>query len=284
MKLFKSKKSLIIKFMALFIAASILLPMSFACGEKPADNKAATTAGDTSAEAATPQPTPPPTTPEPTEPPTTEAPTEPFVPDPNQTYWEQIKSELEWYGLKDGTPVFTTESEAALMKKFGVSTGKKEELDVSGDGVPFSAAYRVTIAKDTANFWDAAYTCNLMKDIPVALDDMIVGVVWIRGARIAETDNFVADDPAEYYLALKTPTNNWSTEGDMVPTGEQFAEQGWQKVFFCGRVLVDETNSSNLSFQIFLGYGNQQVDVGGIVAYKYTWSNDNEKALWKLIP
>ena len=276
----KSKK--LLKLIALFLCIVMIFPMIFACGEKPADNTAATDSAATEA-VTDPPATDPPTTAAPTDPPTTEAPTEPFVVDTSLSYWDQIYSELEFHGLKDGIKCLTGENEAELMKKISSNGTKKAELDVSGDNVPFTAAYSVTTAKDTTNFWDASYSVALMKDIPVEVDDLIVGVVWIRGARLSETDMFAADDPASYYLALKTATDNWGSEGDMSPRGQMFAQDGWQKVFFCGRVINEESKSQNLQFQIFLGYGNQRVDFGGIIAYKFPWTQDNEKAVWKFI-
>jgi len=277
----KSQKSLIIKLLALFIAAATLIPMTFACGEKPDDAAKATEAPVE--EVTDPPPTPEPTTPEPTDPPTTEAPTEPFVVDQSLAYWDQIESELAWYGLTGGTKILPGEDEAALMKKFNAGNASKEEFDVSGEDVPFNAAYRVTVKKDQVNFWDASYNCTFEKDVPVEQDDLIVGAIWVRGVRLEETEQFMADDFPQYYLAVKTPTDSWATEGDMSPNGIQFAEPEWQKVFFCGRVINEESKSNSMQFQIFIGYGNQQLDFGGAIAYHFPWTPDNEKVTWKLI-
>ena len=268
------------KLTALFICAALLLPMIFACGEKPAETAQAT---EDSLEAPTPAPTPAPTEPPPpTDPPTTEAPIPPYEADANLSYWENIEAELAHYGLTGGTRCLAGEDEAALMKKLSANGTKKEELDVSGDNVPFSAAYRVTTAKDQVNFWDASYSCSFEKDLPVEEGDLVVGVLWVRGQRLAETEQFAEDDFPEYYLAVKTATDNWATEGGVEPAREQFAEAEWQKIFFYGNVMNEESNSKNLQLQIFLGYGNQQVDFGGITAYLFPWSRDNEKAAIKL--
>ena len=283
MKTIKSKKSLIIKLAALFIIAAMLLPMTFACGEKPDDNASKATE-DAGAAATDPPTTAEPTTPAPTDPPTTEEPTEPFVVDSSLPYWEQIESELAWYGLEGGTKILPGADEAELMKKFTGGGAKREDLDISGDGVPFSAAYSYTVAKDMTNFWEANATCQFEKDIPVEEDDLIIGVIWVRGQRLSETDMFDLEDAPEYYFAVKTPTDNWATEGDMSPNGVNFAEEGWQKVFFCGRVLNEESKSQSLQFQVFMGYGNQRIDLGGAIAFRFPWTADNEKIVWKLIP
>jgi hypothetical protein len=269
------------KILCIACILTLVLPV-FACGDKPAPEKAAeseTEAPITDAPATAAPTEPPP----PTDPPTTEAPTEPFEPDPNQSYWEQIESELAWYGMSDGFSVFNTASESDLMKKFTAGNVKREDLDISGDNVPFSAAYRVTLAKDTVNFWDANYTCLFEKDLPLEQDDLVVGVVWIRGARIGETEQFMAEDDPQYYLAIKTPTDEWATEGDMSPRGVQAAEGEWQKVFFAGRVMNEEEKSNDVRFQIFMGYGNQYLDIGGAVAYCFPSTKENEKAVWKFV-
>ena len=245
------------------LLALAMLGMFAACGDKTEDpTEAPTTLEDIT---------------------TTEEPTEPFEPDPAQSYWEQIESELAWYGLEGGFKVFNPESEYELMKKFSTNNTKKEELDVSGDGVPFSAAYRVTVAKDTEQFWNAAYSCNLEKDLEIEQDDLIVGVIWVRGVRLSETEKFMADAEPQYYLAMKTPTDEWATEGDMSPRGEQFAGEEWQKVFFSGRILNEESRSNDVRLEIFTGYGNQQLDIGGILAFSFPSTTENERAIWKFV-
>ena len=278
----KSKKFL--RLTALFICVLMLLPTVFACGEKP-DDTASTTSGATESAGTT--ATADPTTEKPTDPPTTEEPTEPtepFVPDLSLPYWEQIAAELAHNGLTDGVKIFAGEDEAELMKKFGTSNTKRTELDLSGDdSVPFSAAYTVNTSKDQVNFWEANYSISLWKDVPVEEGDLIVGVLWIRGRRTAESDMFMEDEAAQFYLAIKTETDNWATEGDMTPTGLQFAEEEWQKVFFCGYVLNEEPVTSKLNFNIYMGYGIQEFDIGGIIAYKFPGTLDNEKAVWNFI-
>lgn len=270
----------------ILIFVFIILILTFfvsACGEK-ADStdqkdKAGTEAPVSEAPAAKAVTEPP----LPTDPPTTEEPTEPFEPDPAQSYWEQIESELAWYGLSDGFAVFNKEGENELMKKFSPGGVKREELDISGDNVPFSAAYRVTLAKDTTNFWDANYTCLFESDLPLEQDDLIVGVIWIRGARLGETESYMEEDEPQYYLAIKTPTDEWATEGETEPRGVQIAGENWEKVFFAGRIMNEEAKSNDVRFQIFMGYGNQYLDIGGILAYCFPSTTENEKAVWKFI-
>ena len=289
----KSKSKNFLKITALFLCLIMLAPMILSCGEKANDNKdkengAAKDGASESigAEPETPAPTPEPTTPEPTEPPPTEPPTEPFAPDPNQSYWEQIYSELEWYGFKDGIKIFPGEDEAELMKKFSAGNSKKEELDISGDNVPFSSAYKVYTSKDMENFWDASYGTNFLKELPLNQGDIIAGVIWLKGRRTGESENFAADDPVMYHLAVKTPTD-WSTESNMNPAGDLLFDdtiEGWQKVYFTAEVMYEEdaAKSSNMIFNLYLGWGLQEFDVGGAIAYGFPLTDENETAIWNL--
>jgi len=272
-----------IKIIALFILIAMLTPLSLACGEDPAPAGSTGAADEPAGEETTPVPTPEPTTPAPTEPPPTEPPTEPFVLDESLSYWDQIYSELEWHGLSGGVPVFNMdEGESEVMRRFNTANARKEELDVSGDGVPFSAAYSLTIARDQPNFWDASYTCSFARDIEMEQDDLIVGVIWVRGVRLSETEQFMEDEAAQYYFAVKTPTDNWATEGQVSPGGIQLAEEEWQKVFFTARILNDEDRSHSVQMQLFLGYGNQQLDFGGIAAWVFPSTPDNERASMRI--
>jgi len=286
------KKSSKIKLIALFLCIVMILPMNFACGEKPADKTAADN-GATEAETE-PLATDPPTTAAPTEPPTTteppptEPPKPPFVADANLPYWAQIYSELEYYGFKNGVKALAGETEQELMKKMAIGNGKREELDVSGDAsVPFNAAYKIWTTKDMTNFWDASYGMNLLKELPVNEGDIIAGVIWLKGRRAGETENYAADDPVTYHLAVKTPTD-WSTESNMNPGGDIILDdtiEGWQKVFFTANVMYEEDaiKSQNMIFNIYIGWGIQEFEVGGVIAWVFPLTDENEIAALNLI-
>jgi len=271
-----------IKFIALFILIAMLLPLNLACGDKPDSGTAGTEAPGEAEDTTPAPPTDPPTTAEPTEPPPTEPPTEPFKVDESLNYWEQIYSELEWYGLEGGVKIFNGDDEQDLMRRFSANGTRKEELDVSGDGVPFSVAYTVRTSKDIDNFWEAAYATNFLKDIETNEDDIVAGVFWIRGRRTEESDAFMLDEPAEYYTAIKSPTDNWASEGAMEPFGRQAAEEEWERIMFTGRVVNEEEQSSTMSFNIYMGYGIQELDIGGIIAWVFPSTRENERAAMKI--
>jgi len=277
------KRNFKFKLIALFLCAVMLVPTTLSCGNKPAGGAGSTTAAPADT---TPVPTPADTTT--TEPPTTTVPqttTEPvtYPPvDPSLPYWEQVKTELGYHNLKNGVQILAGEDEAALMKKLSPNNVKRAELDVSKDNVPFTAAYSYTVSKDQVNFWDSSANCSFAKDVPIQQGDLVVGVIWIRGVRNPGSEIVADDDPPEYYLAIKTPTDNWNTEGEMSPAGILPAEAKWQKVWFSGRILNEETQSSTVGFNVFLGYGLQQVDIGGLIAYVFPSTDETEKGAIEL--
>jgi len=282
------KKSNKIKFIALFLCIIMFLPVIISCGEKPADTAKATE-GETEAvitEAPATDPPPPTEPPTTTEPPPTEPPKPPFVADSSLSYWEQIYSELEYNGFKDGIKIFNGETEQELMKKLSVNNGKKEELDVSGDNsVPFNAAYKIWTTKDMTNFWDASYGMNLLKELPLNEGDIIAGVIWLKGRRTGETEQYAADDPVMYHLAVKTPTD-WSTESNMNPGGDLIYDgEGWQKVLFTANVMFEEDakKSNNMIFNLYIGWGLQEFEVGGVIAWAFPLNDQNEMAAFNLI-
>ncbi|MCL2772376.1 MAG: hypothetical protein FWD71_03415 [Oscillospiraceae bacterium] len=275
------KKNFKLKLIALFLCAVMLVPMTFACG-KSGDTGSTTAAGTDSADT-TPAPTTiPPTTPVPTTTaePTTPAPTEPI--DPNLPYWQQIQIELANNGLKNGVQILPGTDEADLMKKLGANACKKTELDLSQDNVPFTSAYRYSVTTDPTNWWEIGCSMSLQKDVPIQNGDLVVGVMWIKGVRNPGSTLVDDSEDPEYHLALKTPTDNWGSEGEMSPSGDVPLTDTWQQVWFSGRILNDETQSSTISFNIYLGFGFQDVDIGGLIAYYYPSTDDTEKAVINL--
>ena len=288
-----------IKLIALFILIAMLMPVSMACGDEPANTGSGSGSGaEPAGQETTPEPTPAPTPaptdpPPPTDPPTTEAPTEPFEVDSSLSYFDQIYSELEWRGLTGGVMAFNAANadndglpdEASLMKRFGLSNARREEMtpEQIGDGVPFTSAYTVRTSADQANFWEAGYSSAFARGLDTNQDDLVVGVVWIRGRRLEESEQFMEDEPADFYLAIKTPTDEWASEGEVQPQGRQSAnEEEWERIMFTGRVINEETQSSNMGFNIYIGYGVQEFDIGGIVAWIFPSTTDNEKAAMRI--
>lgn len=259
------KKSLSIK-LAMLLCFAMFLSLMFSCGTKTEDDNGAATEAGTEAPVEETTTTEAPTTTEATTPAptTTEAPTEPI--DPSLPYYEQLEIEFSRFGFHDGDFVLAADEEST-MKKFSANGCKKTELDVSGDDVPFDHAYSIDITKEATNFWDISYTASFSKDYTFTAGDIIAGVLWLRDGG--------GENPGKIYLAYKTATDNWGSEGAMNINLVE-AEDGWKKIYFYGEAVNDEAKGNNLQFQIFLGYGIHKVDIGGIYVKRY--SEDQFKA------
>ena len=255
------KRRSLLSAISLILCVFMLAPMLFACGEGSTE---ATTDGGAATEgnveeATTPEPTPEPTTPEPTEPPTTYEPIDPSLP-----YFEQMDIEFERFGFHDGGDVLTLEpaDEKAVLDKMATNGSiKKEALDVSGDDVPFTAAYTYDITAEAANFWDINVTGQFASDLTFTAGEIIAGVVWVRNAG--------GENPGQCYFAIKSPTDEWATEGAMNLNIYEATDE-WEKVYFYGEVINDEPVGINIQFQMFMGYGPMKLDVGGLYIKRYS--------------
>jgi len=273
------------KLIALFLCIMMILPMIFACGDKPAPSS--TSDKVTESETTPPEenitepaPTDPPeTTPEPTtEEPTTEEPIEIGPIDPNLPYWEQVQLELSYYGLTNGVKIFAGDNEEAVMKKAGFGSGAtKKKLELDGENVPFTSGYKVIINKEAADVLHDGKSWMLFdnKNVPTEEGDIIAGAIWVRGKRTGSSADFAATDPAQYFIAIRTPSDGFYSDGDIRPSGDQICNGEWQKVLFAAWVQNDDNNSE---FNMHMGYGFQEFDVGGLIAYKFPWTPDNDKA------
>ena len=247
---------------SLLLCVVMLAPMLFACGEGSTD--ATTTEGGAATEApvadvTTEAPTPEPTTPEPTEPPTTYEPIDPSLP-----YYEQMAIEFERFGFHDGVDVLMAENEADTMTKF--SNGgpvKKEVYEVSGEDVPFTVALKVDVTDTPENFWEASINRGFLADVPLEMGDIIAGVFWVKEGG--------GENEATFHLGIKTPTDNWASEGALnISSDTTIMGEGWRKVYFYGEVLNEEPQSSVMSWNWYLGFGLQKLEIGGFYCKKFS--------------
>lgn len=269
----KHKIKNILKITALFLCIALILPFAAACGEKEPedDNPATEGAVDTTPapnENTTPEPTP-----EPTDPPTTEEPTEPI--DPNLPYYEYLDEEFSRFGFTGGEKIIaeTEQGITDLIRVKGFCT--KSPIEISGEDVPFDSASRYEITELAANMWETAAEVNFASDKTLSEGDIIAGCMYVRDAG--------GPNPAQLYLAMKTPTNEWGSEGNMsVSLIEPDADGGWQKVYFYGESVCDEDPASTAVFCIFLGYEPHTVEIGGIYMMRYPATDENFQAAEKM--
>ena len=271
----KSYKKNGFRIIIMFICVSMIFSMISACGKKadePVDTGTPVEIEDSTepiVEETTPEPTPEPTTPVPTEPPTT---LEPI--DPNLPYYEYLDIEFARFGFTGGDQIIA-DNEADVLKKFSANGCKKAEIDISGDNVPFTLAYNVEVPREPENFWDINLTANFNKDKSLTAGDIIAGCMYIRDGG--------GENPSQFYLAIKSPTDNWATEGAMSQNlFELDAGDGWKKIYFYGEIQNDEAKASTAQFQIFLGYPIHNLQIGGVYVMRYPESKENIKAMSNL--
>ena len=280
----RQKIKTLLKLTAVFLCLALLLPFAVACGEKEdtasagdsAANETVAGGGENNANdgnEATPEPTDPPTDPPPTDPPPTEAPTEPI--DPNLPYYAYLDEEFKRFGFVNGDPILAA-SEEEVMNLVREKACTRTAVDVSGDGVPFNFAYRYEVTELAVNFWETAAEFNFDADKKLAEGDIIAGCVYVRDAK--------GPNPAQVYLAIKTPTNDWNGEGVMnhhhyLP---EDLNDGWNKIYFYGESMCDEDPASTALFEFFLGYEPHTIDIGGLYIMRYPGTSENVKATAKM--
>jgi len=269
------------KIIAFILCVVMLLPFITACGK---DEDKATPAADStgdnanaenapSAEEAAPVVTEAP----PTEPPPTEPPTDPI--DPNLPYYDYLDAEFARFGFTGGDRIVAETEEEVMSKVFYHKGCSRLELDVSGDGVPFSIGYRFEVTKvppEADNpFWEIAYETNYDKNKTLKEGDIIAGCVWLRDGG--------GPNPAQVFFAIKTPTNGWSGEGEISQTLVELEPgKGWQKYYFYGFSACDEDPASTAMFNFMIGFDPHSVDIGGVYVMRYPATPENEKAAYKM--
>ena len=273
----KSKIKTFLKITALFLCVMMILPMALACGKK--DEETATPAAGNAGDAAANNETvaddiPAPIAEEPpTDPPPTEAPTEPI--DPNLPYYEYLDAEFARFGFTGGDRIIADTEEEVMNNKFGAKGCSRMEIDLSGENVPFDYAYRYEITELAENFWDKDTATAYNENKTITEGDILAGCLYVRDAG--------GPNPAQFYLAIKTPTDNWSTEGQMNVYGYELEPgKGWEKIYFYGEFLNDENPASTAYFNIFLGYEPHTIDIGGIYIMRYPGTDANVKATFKM--
>lgn len=273
----KFKIRTIFKITALFLCLVMILPLAAACGEKtenpPADSNESQSLDENATSEQTEESEPETTSAPTTEPPTTTEPEpEPEPIDPSLPYYEYLDEEFKRFGFVDGDRI-VADTEQALMDTFRAKGCTKTAVDLSGQDVPFQYAYKYEITAESTDFWDKAAECNFSASKKMAEGEIIAGCVYIRDAK--------GSNPAQAYFAIKTPTNDWGSEGNMnvnlVEAGEE-----WQKIYFYGEVVVDEDPASAAVFTLFLGYEPHSIEIGGLYVMRYPATSANMKATGKM--
>ena len=174
-------------------------------------------------------------------------------PSTDDPYYSQLVSELSEMGLPGGEFVYGT-AEAAAMDAFtlsaDVATASAVEVDADQ---PFSSAVQVDVTESTDDPWSVTML-GTVSDRPVSEGDVLLGVVYLRGSDSSEntpTVQFVAKDD-----------DNLSTNMvEMTPEVQPPAE--WTR-YYVPMEFDYDAEADTWRWELFLGYGPQTVDIGGI--------------------
>jgi hypothetical protein len=207
----------------------------------------------------------------------TESEQEDEIIDPNLSYYAYLDEEFRRFGFVNGDRIFAeTEADTAFYSiAYPDGYCTRTAIDLSGENVPFDYAYRYEISAKTQDFWNAAAEFRFRSDKTLKAGDIIAGCMYVRDAG--------GPNPAEFYIAVKTPTNNWAGEGNFnIHHYELEPGNPWRKIYFYGQSECDEDPASVAAFLIFLGFEPHTVDIGGVYLMRYPGTAENHDATWNM--
>jgi len=175
-------------------------------------------------------------------------------PSVDDDYYSGLVSTLsEEMGLAPGRFLYA-DNEADALSAYTLSgdAAEQSELDV-GDDVPFASALRVDVTAETENSWDVTFN-GTVEDQGVVQGDVLLGVAYLRGPEESEST------PTAQYVSKDE--DNQST--NMVGSQPQVAPgPEWERYYF--PIQFDYTSESGTWWtEMFMGFGVQTVDVGGV--------------------
>jgi GH35 family endo-1,4-beta-xylanase len=175
-------------------------------------------------------------------------------PSVDDDYYSGLVSELSGeMGLAPGRFLYA-DNEADALSAYTLTgdAAEQSELDV-GDDVPFSSGLRVDVTEETENTWDVTFN-GTVQDQGVVEGDVLLGVVYLRGPEESEST------PTAQYVSKDE--DNLST--NMVGSQPQVAPgPEWERYYF--PIQFDYTSEPGTWWtEIFMGFGVQSVDVGGV--------------------
>ena len=252
----KIKVKILLKITALILCVVMMLPLTAACGEDGDENEQLTTGADEFL----------------TDPPATK----PI--DPELPYYDYLDEEFARFGFTGGDRI-AAETEEAVMEKLKPKGCARTLLDLSGEDVPFTFAYRYEVAnmpEPAGWFWQITAETYFDGGKTITEGDVLAGCMYVRDGG--------GPNMSRFYLAIKTPTDKWASEGAMNVHSYSMADygEGWHKIYFYGEFLNDENPASTAMFHVLLGFCLQTLDIGGIYIMRYPGTADNIEATFRM--
>jgi len=178
----------------------------------------------------------------------------PGWPETRDPYYGTLASALGGeMGLPAGEFVYAN-YEAGALAAFGVGAEAAETSEIAvGDDQPFGSAVRVEVAEETENTWDVTMMGTAL-DTAVESGDVLLAVAYLRGPESSESEptvRFVAKD--EDNLS----TNMVRSTPEVQPPAE------WTRYYVPVQFDYD-AEAGTWRTELFLGYGPQTVDIGGL--------------------
>ena len=175
-------------------------------------------------------------------------------PETRDPYYGGLANTLgDGMGLAAGEFVYAN-YEAGTMAAFDVGADPVEtsEVDV-GDDQPFSSAVRVEVTEETENAWDVTMI-GTANGAAVSEGDVLLAVAYLRGPEDSENEptvQFVAKDQDNL------STNMVRSTPEVQPPAE------WTRYYVPIQFDYD-SEAGTWRTELFLGYGPQTVDIGGV--------------------
>ncbi|QLH78806.1 endo-1,4-beta-xylanase [Halosimplex rubrum] len=174
------------------------------------------------------------------------------------SYYDTLTGDLSALDLPEPGFVYgETESDTWSAYEFGVGDyGTVEDLDVSGDSVPFAEASRVSINGTQENDYNANLRADV-GDMPVEQGDVLLGVAYLRGPDGSAQATYAAQESAS------TGFNNWAEF-----TGPSIGSE-WERYYFPIQFGA-AADAGSWWTEFWLAYDEQTVDIGGLALLDYS--------------
>ncbi|WP_164471558.1 endo-1,4-beta-xylanase [Halosimplex salinum] len=172
-------------------------------------------------------------------------------------YYRTLSDDLTALGLPEPGFVYSnTESGTWDAYQFGVGEyGTVDGIDVSGDGVPFAQASRVSINGSQENDYNANLRADV-QDMPVEQGDVFLGVAYLRGPDGGAQVTYAAQEASDGF-------DNWANS-----TSPSIGSE-WDRYYFPIRFGAG-ADAGNWWTEFWLAYEEQTIDIGGLALLDYS--------------
>ncbi|SEQ73577.1 endo-1,4-beta-xylanase [Natrinema salaciae] len=179
-------------------------------------------------------------------------------------YYATLADELAAHGLPQGEFCYGSGEAEAMAAYDVIGDVEAAEIQAPAD-LPFNEAMRLEVGADVSNPWDAILN-GTVEDRGVAAGDVLLGVVYLREGPASDTDGLVQ------YTAKDG--DNLETN-EVVNAATPSLPREWRRFYF--QIEFDyASDPGDWWTELFLGYGSQTVDVGGLALIHFGQSVETD--------